>query len=68
MISLVGLEDFSNLTNLNIPGNRISDISALQTLTELIYLPIQNNNISCADIDLLESLIDAAITDDCDYY
>ena len=52
--NLTGLELATNLTGLNLEGNRISDISALAGLTNLTSLSLSNNRIS--DISALAGL------------
>ena len=52
--NLTGLELATNLTGLNLEGNRISDISALAGLTNLTSLSLSNNMLS--DISALTGL------------
>ena len=54
--SLEGLEFAQNLTDADLSGNRISDISALSSLTDLQRLNLSDNRIS--DISALSSLTD----------
>ena len=53
-LKITGIENFINLTDLNLGSNNISDISALSGLTNLTFLNLSSNNIS--DISALTGL------------
>ncbi len=55
--SLEGLEQFSSITNLWLPGNQISDLSPLVDLLQLSYVELSSNQIASAQLENLAGSI-----------
>ena len=57
IVSLSGIENFTNLTNLNCVGNQINDLSFVG-LSNLTHLYCQDNNLTSLDISGLTNLVE----------